>query len=270
MTFRRRNYYVPFLSGKVVNVLMIAAIFVSSLCVGEENGRLIYLDHSNTPPFIYNVGEETKGALIDAVSEVASVVGYEIVFVNTPGERIFYQLVSGRGDLTIIHTYDGLSLNDYPDWLSICPSPIGSMPIGIYFMNKRFLAYSKEHLKNVEIGMVRFADFKRGVSESLELSNVHRFENSRLLFKTLVAGRIDIAISDAYTMEALSVHFGKIRPIESDVMLGPITAYLAMPKAVDTKLGIFTDMCNHLSGWDERKRIHTIIEKHMSRMRRDR
>jgi len=229
----------------------------------ERNKSVLYLEHFENPPFIYKANSEFRGALPDIIRSLIKGTGYDLRISIVPSERIFYEALKGRGDIFIVHTYSGLSFNDYPDWISICRNPIGSFPIKLFFSKESLSFLTMDEIRKLRVGVVRFAKFKRGLTKSQNFPNIHRFEDTSKLFKAINTGRVDVGVSDIYSMRAIANIHNKPIPFHSNINVGLLTGFFAMPKTSKNQSTLFDDVCNELKGWGEEDRLSKIIDRHI-------
>lgn len=225
---------------------------------------LRYLEYANMPPYLYQRGDSYQGTLPDTMQSLLTPLGYNVDIIVMPVERIYAEVLSDRGDIFVVHTYPGLSLADYPDEILICPATIGIVPIRYYFQSLKKSLLPREEISQLNMGVLRFANFQRGLTKAEDLRQLTRFNNSVHLFKALKARRIDVAMSDPYTMRALSFTHQSPMPFDSDVNLGTLRTHIAMTEKSQQRLGIFESLCEQAARWEEDESYIESMSFHMN------
>jgi len=232
------------------------------VCIASNAATPTLLFHhrsGSAAPFAYATPKGVMGAFPDIVRHLLQPMGYQILVYQTPEARIYSEMSAGRGDLLLVTTQKGLSVDDYPPDIMVCPSVIGRTPIGLYFLSK---PPADQPIAEMHIGAIRLASFKRSLSRDLQLKNITRFSSNEQVFKALLTERIDAAISDPYTMKSLSLIHQRPSPIPL-LDLGAVTAYIGLSKAAEEQYGIFDELCEQAAIWEEQGRFPEFLVPHL-------
>lgn len=249
----------------IVAGLVISLTLASAQLLASESTRpLVYLEFADMPPFSYKQNNIDRGTIVDALDATLKPLGLEYRVQHMPHiERLYSEAMVGNGDLVMVHTYPGLTLEDYPDYLLICPTPLSRIPIRYYTYNIGFSALAREDLKNLRIGVFRYASFQRGLTKKEQLDNLTRFNNMRYMFRALLADRIDLAIGGPYMMRVLSQQHGSYYPFELDVDLGNMESFLAISQKAESELGIHKSLCQQATKWRVETDFRGAVGRHM-------
>jgi len=232
------------------------------VCIASDAATPTLLYHhrsGSTAPFAYATPKGVMGAFPDIVRHLLKPMGYQVLVHHTPEARIYPEMLAGRGDLILVTTQKGLDVDDYPSNILICPSVIGRIPIGLYFLSKPAV---DRPIAEMHIGAIRLASFKRSLSRDLQLKNITRFSSNEQVFKALMTERIDAAISDPYTMKSLSLIHQRPSPIPL-VDLGAVTAYIGLSKVAEERYGIFDKLCGQAADWEQQGRFAEFLVPHL-------
>jgi ABC-type amino acid transport substrate-binding protein len=224
---------------------------------------LFHQQIDSTPPFAYKTGKGIEGALPDIVRHLVQPLGYQVLIKHTPGARILSEVSAGRGDLLIVVTLKGLDRDAYPSNLLVCPSVIGSVPVRLFSLSKPLAAAPIEEIASSRVGAIRLANFKRSLSREFNLQNFIRFSNGEQVFKALMTERIDVALSDPFTMKSLALIHKRPIPFQSDIDLGELTAYIGLSKKTEAQHDIFKGLCQQAAAWEQQGRFHEFLERHL-------
>jgi len=251
-------------SGKKFS-LGIFWIFLASVqvCIAGNVAMPTLLYHhesGSSAPFAYATPSGVVGAIPDIVRHLLQPMGYEVVVYHTPEGRIYSEMSAGRGDLLLVTTQKGLNVDDYPSNILICPSVIGRIPVGLYFLTKPPV---DTPIVEMRIGAIRLAPFKRSLAREFQFKNLTRFSRHEQVFKALMTERIDAAILDPYTVKSLSLIHQRPLPIRLDVDLGGVTAYIGLSKAAEERYGIFEELCQQAAIWEEQGKFADFLVPHL-------
>lgn len=244
--------------------LVLASLYLCAPVKAETPTLLYHQQTDSTPPFAYTTPRGIEGALPDIVRHLLQPLGYRVVMSHTPGARILSEVAAGRGDLLFVITLKGVNRKDYPSSILTCPAVIGSIPIRLFTLSKPLATASVKEVASSKIGTIRLANFKRKINNEYKFQNITRFSNGEQVFKALMTGRIDAALSDPFTMKSLAFIHQRPLPIQSDIDFGEMSAYIGLSKATETQHNIFTDLCQQAAAWEQQGRFHEFLERHLA------
>ncbi|WP_390616011.1 substrate-binding periplasmic protein [Maricurvus nonylphenolicus] len=215
------------------------------------------------PPYYYKRGEVDHGTAVDALNAILTPLGYSYRIEVMPIERLYTEAGSGYGDLTMVHTYPGLTLEDYPDFLLVCPTPMSRIPIRYYTYQLELTELSRKALSKLRIGLFRYASFQRGLTQREQMGNISRFNDVRYMFRALLADRIDLAINGPYSMRVMAEQHGSYFPYELNIDLGNIESFVAVTQRAEKELGIYQALCQQAANWSIERDFKHALGKHM-------
>jgi len=221
---------------------------------------LYHHESGSSAPFAYATPKGVVGAIPDIVRHLLQPMGYQLLVYHTPEGRIYSEMSAGRGDLLLVTTQKGLDVGDYPSNILICPSVIGRIPVGLYFLAKPPV---DRPIAEMHIGAIRLASFKRSMAREFQFKNLTRFGSHEQVFKALMAGRIDAAILDPYTIKSLSLIHRRPLPSRLDANLGGVAAYIGLSKATEERYGIFDELCQQAAIWEQEGRFAEFLAPHL-------
>jgi hypothetical protein len=260
MTIRDNCRYV--LIGILLLVVSGLTIHVSAEArQGKES--LVYLEFADVAPYYYKRDGAYHGTTVDLVNSLLGPLGYDVTIQAMSPERVFNEALAGKGDVLMIHTYPGLTLEDYPEGMLICPHKISQVPIRYYTNDIHYTHLSQEEIASSRIGVFRYASFQRGFTRGQELSNITRFNHMKYMYRALLAKRVDVVIAGPYTMRVMSLIHEVVFPYELDKDLGFIEGYLAVTKKSEQRLGIYKALCEQTARWDVNEDFIENIGRHI-------
>ncbi len=253
-----------YLLERALLLALFCVVFSAQAASREGKRSLIYLEFADIAPFYYKRGGTYQGATVDMATSLLEPLGYEVDIKLMSPERIFTEALAGKGDVLMLHTYPGLSLEDYPDGMLVCPHKITRVPIRYYTNKIHYTRINPEEIAAARIGVLRYASFQRGFTQTQALSNITRFNHMKYMFRALLADRVDVIIAGPYSMRIMALKHEVIFPFELDVNLGFIEGYLAVTKSAEQRLGIYQALCEKTGQWDLDEDFDENISRHIN------
>jgi len=162
------------------------------------------------PPWFYHEQSAPKGIVHDIFDELVSRMGHQISINIVPFRRIYAELLSGRAHLSVMLVSEEES--HYPPELLLGKEPLFSYRVVAVALKSRQLTIETlEQLKRLRLGHIRLLpDITDKISSGSEST---AYGNDSMMLKSLVSGRIDVAVTSEPTWFEMSKRLG----IEDDL-----------------------------------------------------
>jgi hypothetical protein len=251
----------------VLIIILLLTVSGVSIHVNAEmkpdKGSLVYLEFIDAAPFYYKQGGTFQGSTVDMVRILLEPLDHDVTIQVMSPERVINEALVGKGDVLMLHTFLGLTLEDYPDGMLICPHKISRVPIHYYTNNIHFTHARREEVAASRIGVLRYASFQRGFTRKQELSNITRFNGMKYMYRAMLANRVDVVIAGPYSMRVMALEHETLFPYELDVDLGYIEGYLAVTKKAEQRLGIYQALCEQAARWNVDEDFVESVGRHL-------
>lgn len=198
-----------------LSLITIDATFVSLTAMADQittqPPRMIkvgLLDHAE--PFMVKQGDNHRGLLVDMLEEAVTPSGTRLKLVILPYPRAITELLAGKLDVMFLIRVPGRAAFPVTDKV-IISQPILIAPLNLYAQEDNdIVIQSPEDLGKYRLGGVRI----RGMKHAPKISGAPKttlFNNPEQVFKSLIAKRIDMAITGPimsnYWQEGLNTRF---------------------------------------------------------------
>ncbi|BFM15439.1 hypothetical protein R50073_16220 [Maricurvus nonylphenolicus] len=170
--------------------------------------KVALLDHSE--PFVVKQGDSYRGLLVDMLKEAVLPSGAEFQVVIRPYARAIPELLAGKLDVMFLIRIPGRATFPPTDKV-IISQPILVTPLNLYAREDNDIVINTPtDLGKYHLGGVRIRGIKHEAKTPGDPKTSY-FNNPEQLFKSLVTGRIDMAITGPiianYWQEGLQARF---------------------------------------------------------------
>jgi len=175
------------------------------------------------PPWLFYEQSTPKGILVDTFDDLVSQMGHQLSMNVVPFRRIYSELLSGRSHLSVMLVSGGKS--HYPPQLLLGKEPLFSYRVvGVALKSSRLQIDTIEQLKKLRLGHIRLLpEITNKISSGSEST---AYGNDRMMLKSLISKRIDIAVASEPTLFEVSKSLGIRDELEVIYTLGVDQFYL--------------------------------------------
>lgn len=206
--------------------LVVNVVKASELTPLPQIIKMGLMDHSE--PLIMKQDDNFSGVLVDALENTISPPGLAFEYVDIPYARAVAEILAGKLDMMFVVRIPGRTMLPATDKI-IMSQPIMISPLGLYARSDRDIIIQKpSDLGKYHLGGVRLRGMK-DMPSTPGNPKISYFRTPDKLFKSLAAGRIDLAIAAIvlanYWQDQLNTEFTET------MRMGKIITHLGFSKA---------------------------------------
>ncbi|BFM17930.1 hypothetical protein R50073_41130 [Maricurvus nonylphenolicus] len=238
-------------------------IVLLSPLVSAEPLSVRYVQGGSIEPFSYRVNGVAKGVLPDIVSLVFSSLGVEAHTRLIPESRTLFEIINNRADATAVLVLRNITIEDYPEILTVCPNPL--------FVSKVYLIWHSDtqlipgKIYDLDKYRVGIWNSGRGFLQKAGVPTAERlkFQDAENMFKSVVSRRIDAAIMSWDHVEFLSKRLGVEGQVQKGQFVSDLYLHLAVTDSWLAEGGLVGQVCEKVSELKQAGEFHTIIDHYL-------
>lgn len=181
--------------------LILVALAALSFSTHAHSTVMIAVDDPHVPP-IYCSPSSSNPCFLPGILQAALADGYDqLLMTPMSTTREYMELAAGNIDGAIIFTSPNLPDSVFPDTVTVCPSPIFSLTIGMYVRAdqvKSLPINSMQEMLEYPMAGARLPEFQRSML-GMDVPLILRTKNVTQMIRVLLAKRVDFALYENYS-----------------------------------------------------------------------
>lgn len=245
--------------------LLLIALLLPYLCVAGEMPKSIrYVGGQGLWPVIFQEQGTIKGIQPDIIRLMLQPYKIRMSIHTVPQARTLFEINNNNADATTVITYGELGIDDYPDFISVCETPLWYLSSEVIWVKGSPIeVYKVEDLDQYRIGMLNTTP---GLLEKagLHWSAHGYFHSIDAMVKSLVAGRVDVIIMDLRHAQAIANRLGVERPIQGGLKLLRLNMHLAIARHWASTPEQLDQLCQSVKELQQQGKFDSIVESYFS------
>ncbi|MAZ89488.1 MAG: hypothetical protein CL693_17790 [Cellvibrionaceae bacterium] len=220
----------------LVRVTIFALALMAQGSLSAEQNTIRYIDTEKLRPLSYSKNGQVVGMFPEMAQLILESPNRKIVSRLVPEARLLFEIQGQLSDATMIYAFRDLSIEDYPEFVEVCPTPTVTLSIDVIWMadnNLNIQTYSD--LAPYRVGIFNSSPAQID-SIGLDFPHLSRHQSSEALVKSLISNRIDIAIMNWDYALILAKNLVSTDRLKRGENLGNMDIHLAIAKHWGTAL----------------------------------
>jgi len=215
----------------IANLVLSVSVITSQFSSAQPPDSVRYLDSDKIWPFSFEQQGEIKGIQPEVIRLLFQPFNIQVSERLVPDARLLFEVQNNNADVTIVFTYGGLGVDDYPDFIQVCEVPLLDLSVdALWLEGTQVGAREVEDLAEYRIGMLNPAPELREKAV-INFPSLHTFNSVEALIKSLAAGRLDVVLMNTRHAQALADRLNIKPRIKRGLMLGHVKLHLAIARS---------------------------------------
>lgn len=254
-------------SYKIISCIAVFYILFHSPQSQAQDLSIRYVEAEDLWPFAYKNNGIVLGAYPEIVSRIFSTVNARVTTILYPDARGIFEVTAQRADTTTVILLGDLTIEDYPNTLTICPFPIGNFKLHVIW--HKSIKIDPLQIYDLDQFNIGAHNTGRGFVEESNLFSEKwvKFQRVDGMMKSLIAQRVDGILLPWRFAQKLALSLDAEEKIQKGQFVGEINVHLAIANAWLEAHNLSGKVCPQIYNLHKSGVFDRILEKHYNEKR---
>ncbi len=254
----------PLLLRLIFWMLLVSLNAVQVLHAKDLPDTIRFVDSERMWPFVFRGNDgRIQGVMPESIRQVFSGVDVETHISLVPDARTITEVLNGHADATSVFLFRNLTIDDYPDVLTVCPEPI--MTLSIHAIWHKDMAMNPDAVYELNQYRVGILNTARGFMQKAGVPFEERikFQTIDSMMKSLLARRVDGIVMNYRHAELLASTLTSESSIEKGQFIMDLHIHLAVTGSWIASHNMADTICQRINTLKEQGEFQRIIDKYL-------